>query len=136
MAEEKRRGRRPTDAEARKRKLERLFTTLLDRATEEEFLKAMRDLGLSPDSEPYRAALTIWRENRRLMPAGKSMIGTELKLDGSRVCGAPGQIRTADLLVRSQTLYPTELRALAEEDFLTVPDCGARVQPLRLRLKR
>ncbi len=25
--------------------------------------------------------------------------------------GAPGQIRTADLLVRSQTLYPTELRA-------------------------
>jgi hypothetical protein len=26
-------------------------------------------------------------------------------------CGAPGQIRTADLLVRSQTLYPTELRA-------------------------
>ncbi|SPF49327.1 hypothetical protein SBA4_4040009 [Candidatus Sulfopaludibacter sp. SbA4] len=27
--------------------------------------------------------------------------------------GAPGQIRTADLLVRSQTLYPTELRALA-----------------------
>jgi hypothetical protein len=27
------------------------------------------------------------------------------------ICGAPGQIRTADLLVRSQTLYPTELRA-------------------------
>src|SRR5665213_2572370 len=25
--------------------------------------------------------------------------------------GAPGQIRTADLLVRSQTLYPAELRA-------------------------
>ncbi len=25
--------------------------------------------------------------------------------------GAPGMIRTCDLLVRSQTLYPTELRA-------------------------
>jgi ABC-type nitrate/sulfonate/bicarbonate transport system substrate-binding protein len=66
MAEEKRRGRRPTHSEARKRKLERLFTTLLDRATEEEFLKAMRDLGLSPDSEQHRDALKIWRENRRL----------------------------------------------------------------------
>ncbi len=30
----------------------------------------------------------------------------------SFVCGAPGVIRTPDLLVRSQTLYPTELRAL------------------------
>jgi hypothetical protein len=27
------------------------------------------------------------------------------------VSGAPGQIRTAGLLVRSQTLYPAELRA-------------------------
>ncbi len=27
------------------------------------------------------------------------------------ICGAPGEIRTPDLLVRSQTLYPTELRA-------------------------
>ena len=26
--------------------------------------------------------------------------------------GAPGRIRTCDLLIRSQTLYPTELRAL------------------------
>ena len=25
--------------------------------------------------------------------------------------GAPGEIRTHDLLIRSQTLYPTELRA-------------------------
>ena len=28
-------------------------------------------------------------------------------------CGAPGRIRTADPLVRSQILYPTELRARA-----------------------
>ena len=27
------------------------------------------------------------------------------------IYGAPGLTRTADLLVRSQTLYPTELRA-------------------------
>ena len=27
------------------------------------------------------------------------------------MCGAPGEIRTPGLLVRSQTLYPTELRA-------------------------
>src|SRR6185369_17177250 len=29
------------------------------------------------------------------------------------ICGAPGMTRTCDLLVRSQTLYPTELRAPA-----------------------
>ena len=28
-----------------------------------------------------------------------------------RIPGAPGEIRTPDLLIRSQTLYPTELRA-------------------------
>src|ERR1700728_2512189 len=28
-----------------------------------------------------------------------------------KVCGAPGEIRTPDPLVRSQVLYPTELRA-------------------------
>ena len=28
-----------------------------------------------------------------------------------RITGAPGEIRTPDLLVRSQALYPTELRA-------------------------
>ena len=27
------------------------------------------------------------------------------------ICGAPGRIRTHDPLVRSQVLYPTELRA-------------------------
>jgi hypothetical protein len=36
-----------------------------------------------------------------------SLKGKDLEED----FGAPGQIRTADLLVRSQTLYPTELRA-------------------------
>jgi hypothetical protein len=31
--------------------------------------------------------------------------------DNAKKSGAPGMIRTCDLLVRSQTLYPTELRA-------------------------
>ena len=30
------------------------------------------------------------------------------------LCGAPGKIRTPDLLIRSQALYPAELRALLE----------------------
>lgn len=34
--------------------------------------------------------------------------------------GAPGEIRTPDTLVRSQVLYPTELRARVLEDILTV----------------
>jgi hypothetical protein len=34
--------------------------------------------------------------------------------------GAPGMTRTCDLLVRSQTLYPTELRARNDSHF-TIP---------------
>jgi hypothetical protein len=62
--------------------------------------------------------------------------------------GAPGEIRTPDLLVRSQALYPTELRAQAKqrltatniggeggirtlEGLLTLtPLAGARLRPL------
>ena len=33
------------------------------------------------------------------------------RFSGRRKSGAPGKIRTSDLLVRSQTLYPAELRA-------------------------
>ncbi len=32
-------------------------------------------------------------------------------IDNYRFSGAPGEIRTPDPLVRSQVLYPTELRA-------------------------
>ena len=35
-------------------------------------------------------------------------------------CGAPGRIRTHDPLVRSQVLYPTELRALKKQKYSTV----------------
>ncbi len=34
------------------------------------------------------------------------------------VCGAPGEIRTPDRLVRSQVLYPTELRARGTQSIL------------------
>src|SRR5215472_19148618 len=36
--------------------------------------------------------------------------------------GAPGEIRTPDLLVRSQSLYPTELRARARLDSSNLTD--------------
>ena len=42
------------------------------------------------------------------------------------VFGAPGEIRTPDPLVRSQVLYPTELRAQIE---LERPVRGAFVRP-------
>ena len=32
------------------------------------------------------------------------------------ISGTPGEIRTPDLLIRSQTLYPAELRALSRRD--------------------
>ncbi len=54
---------------------------------------------------------------------------------GPKIIGAPGEIRTPDLLVRSQALYPTELRA--QRGNLTVsaglPRHGARIltQPRR-----
>ena len=37
------------------------------------------------------------------------------------MCGAPGRIRTHDPLVRSQVLYPTELRARAGRESSTGP---------------
>jgi hypothetical protein len=48
----------------------------------------------------------------------------------SHLDGAPGVIRTPDLLVRSQTLYPTELRAqFGRNDSSTVPNRAAFAQP-------
>ena len=38
-------------------------------------------------------------------------VAGEAGAESSVVNGGPGEIRTPDLLVRSQTLYPTELRA-------------------------
>jgi hypothetical protein len=41
------------------------------------------------------------------------------QLIGPLNTGAPGRIRTHDPLVRSQVLYPTELRALKESNYIT-----------------
>ena len=41
------------------------------------------------------------------------------------LCGVPGKIRTPGLLIRSQTLYPAELRApFARIEFQAYPDSG------------
>ena len=42
------------------------------------------------------------------------------------VLGAPGRIRTHDPLVRSQVLYPTELRALNEGRIITEPNSATK----------
>lgn|GEM_PF-1773454 len=63
MAEEKNRGRRPRDAEAlkeRRKHLEDLRVALTSR-TEQEFLVAIRGLGLDDDPEKFAEALKIWR---------------------------------------------------------------------------
>ena len=52
--------------------------------------------------------------------------------------GAPGETRTPDLLVRSQPLYPPELRArYADSNSLSVRVCNIRISaclPARLRV--
>ena len=42
------------------------------------------------------------------------------------VCGAPGEIRTPDRLVRSQVLYPAELRALLRSIKVAHYPCHSR----------
>jgi hypothetical protein len=63
MAEEKSRGRRPHDAEARKRKkneieiLRGIFAT----PSEEDFVRAIRELGYGDDPESFERILRAWR---------------------------------------------------------------------------
>ena len=66
MREEARRGRRPIDLEARRKRTERLtdMGKLLTLATDEEFLRAMRAAGLTDGSPELLEALRIWREFR------------------------------------------------------------------------
>src|SRR5262245_48578656 len=47
--------------------------------------------------------------------------------------GAPGRIRTPCLLVRSQALYPSELRAQRQSDVITPFVVGVVAAPLRTR---
>jgi hypothetical protein len=48
-----------------------------------------------------------------------------------RESGAPGGIRTPDLLVRSQTLYPTELRARLFRSNVSLPQATRAYSKLR-----
>ena len=63
---------------------------------------------ISPFSAKYRAALHLqkYADGGRTNKKGTSQEVPDLFLNG-----APGAIRTPDPLVRSQVLYPTELRA-------------------------
>jgi len=64
--QERRRGRRPIDFEARKKRAQQLRDTrkLLETATEDEFLTAMRVAGLRDGSPELSEALRIWRGYR------------------------------------------------------------------------
>ena len=65
IKQEGRRGRRPIDLEARRKRTERLadMRKLLLIATREEFLEAMRAAGLNDDSPGFLEALRIWSES-------------------------------------------------------------------------
>jgi hypothetical protein len=64
--EEMSRGRRPISLEARKQRQELLhdLRTLLEIGTEEDFVAAMRALGLQVDSPRWSEILQIWRDYR------------------------------------------------------------------------
>ena len=64
--EEMSRGRRPVSLETRRQRQEILrdLRKLLEIGTEEEFLSAIRALGLQVDSPNWTEILAIWREYR------------------------------------------------------------------------
>ena len=66
IREETSRGRRPIDlrTQRQRQQLLRGLKKLLEHGTEDEFVAAMRALGLGVDSPSFREALRIWRENR------------------------------------------------------------------------
>ncbi len=66
MRSETRRGKRPIDIEERRRRaeLQRDFKFLLDEGSREEFVKAIRALGLQKGSPQFDQALSIWDDSR------------------------------------------------------------------------
>lgn len=66
MKQEKRRGRRPIDFDAGKRRAQTLrdMRMLLETASEEEFVAAIRAAGLLDGSPEFLEALRIWRGYR------------------------------------------------------------------------
>ena len=68
MRQEKQRGRkRILDLEARKQQeqLLRDFKKLLQEGTEQDFVSAIRALGLKEPSDAFQNALAVWRSLRR-----------------------------------------------------------------------
>ena len=72
--------------------------------------------GMPPPIFKTATVLTVW-----LRQAARPYL-----TNSSEVFGAPGPTRTADLLVRSQTLYPAELRAHFLRDSTTFPGYHSR----------
>lgn len=66
MREDKRRGRRPIDFEAGKKRAQTLkdMRKLLESAKEEEFVAAIRTAGLRDGSPEFLEAVRIWRGYR------------------------------------------------------------------------
>jgi len=64
MKQERQRGRRPIDFEAGKRRAQMLrsMKKLLENASEEEFVEAIRAAGLRAGSLEFLEAMRIWRE--------------------------------------------------------------------------
>ncbi len=85
-----------------------------------------------PRQTPSRERSQKWRRGKRWLPTGvtKKMKRRVRKKRASlsrrikRIYGAPGVTRTRDLLIRSQTLYPTELRA--HSGFAAFLSCDVR----------
>jgi hypothetical protein len=66
MRSETRRGKRPVDIDERRRRteLQRDFKFLLDEGSRDEFVRAIRALGLQSGSPQFEQALSIWDETR------------------------------------------------------------------------
>ena len=80
-----------------------------------------------PQADTVRAAIERARQAKSSARIGQSEKAVTPDASGgsavkrfnlNEVDGAPGMTRTCDLLVRSQTLYPTELRAPTGETLL------------------
>ena len=70
------------------------------------------------DSPPYSRLLTARQKNKMNTPNLRVRLNYQRREEVARSgykSGAPGEIRTPDQLVRSQLLYPAELRARGEK---------------------
>jgi hypothetical protein len=86
-------------------------------------VKMVRPEGFEPPTLWFVAKCSIQLSYGRTVLHGNEISLLRMREQSKRgcVCGAPGRIRTSDPLVRSQMLYPAELRARdAEGDDLWI----------------